>query len=90
MSKSPLSQLASISEGMIGKATSNPTAARLLQTGQQLLDRTDDLTKRVRGLEAMEKRIVELEERVEKLEHKRSRKPAASKGEPDSSASGDA
>lgn len=87
MSKSPLSQLASISEGMIGKATSNPTAARLLQTGQQLIDRTDDLTKRVRGLEAMEKRIVELEARVEKLEKKRSRKPPAPKPEP---ASGDA
>jgi hypothetical protein len=87
MSKSPLSQLASISEGMIGKATSNPTAARLLQTGQLLIDRTDDLTKRVRGLEAMEKRIVELEERVEKLEKKRTRKPAAPKS---TSASGDA
>ena len=55
MSKSPLSQLASISEGMIGKATNHPTAARLLQTGQQLIDRVDDLSKRVRGLEAMEK-----------------------------------
>jgi len=87
MSKSPLSQLASISEGMIGKAANNPTAARLLQTGQQLIDRTDDLTKRVRGLEAMEKRLVELEERVDKLEKKRARKPAASKTE---SASGDA
>ena len=87
MSKSPLSQLASISEGMIGKAANNPTAAKLLQTGQQLLDRTDDLTKRVRGLEAMEKRIVELEERVDKLEKKRARKPVAPEAE---TASGDA
>jgi hypothetical protein len=77
MSKSPLSQLASISEGMIGKAASHPTATRLLQTGQQLIDRVDDLTKRVRGLEAMEKRLVELESRVDKLESKRTRKPAA-------------
>jgi hypothetical protein len=87
MSKSPLSQLASISEGMIGKAANHPTASRLLQTGQVLIDRTDDLTKRVRGLEAMERRIVELEERVDKLEKKRARKPAAPK---DESTSGDA
>ena len=77
MSKSPLSQLASLGEDMIGRAAHNPTAARLVQTGMQLKDRVDDLTKRVRGLEAMERRIAELEERVETLEKKRTRaKPA--------------
>jgi polyhydroxyalkanoate synthesis regulator phasin len=34
----------------------------------QLRDRVDDLTRRVRGLEGMEKRIDELEQRVAKLE----------------------
>jgi len=71
MSKSPLSQLASFSEELIGKAAQNPAAARLLEAGQQMRDRVDDLSKRVRGLEAMETRIVELEARVEKLEAKR-------------------
>jgi phage shock protein A len=74
MSKSPLSQLASLGEEVIGRAAHNPTAARLVQTGMQLKDRVDDLTKRVRGLEAMERRIAELEQRVEALEAKRSRK----------------
>ncbi len=71
MSKSPLSQLASLGEEVIGKAAHNPTAARLLQTGQQLKERVDELSKRVRGLEAMERRIAELEQRLEKLETKR-------------------
>jgi hypothetical protein len=71
MSKSPLSQLASLSEELIGKAAQNPAAARLLEAGQQLKDRVDDLSKRVRGLEAMETRIVELEQRIDKLEAKR-------------------
>ena len=82
MSKSPLSQLASLGEEMIGKASQNPAAAKLLEAGQQLRDRVDDLSKRVRGLEAMENRIAELEGRVEKLESKRSRKaePGSSTG----------
>ena len=34
----------------------------------QMKERVDDLSKRVRGLEAMEKQIAELEKRVAKLE----------------------
>ena len=50
------------------------------QTGLQLRDRVDDLSKRVRGLEAMENRLEELEVRVEKLEHRgASTKATASK-----------
>jgi polyhydroxyalkanoate synthesis regulator phasin len=36
----------------------------------QLKDRVDDLSKRVRGLEGMEKRIDDLEKRLAKLEAK--------------------
>jgi len=77
MSKSPLSQLASLGEEVINRAAHNPRTARIVETGMQLKDRVDDLAKRVRGLEAMERRIDELEQRVESLEKKRSRaKPA--------------
>ncbi len=48
----------------------------------QLKDRVDDLTKRVRGLEGMERRIVELEQRVEALEAKRTRKKTATEEPP--------
>ncbi len=87
MSKSPLSQLASLGEEMIEKASQNPAAAKLLEAGQQLRDRVDDLSKRVRGLEAMENRIAELEGRVEKLESKRGGRKAAA--EPGSSTGSD-
>ena len=68
MARNPLSQLASLGEEVLGKASHSPAAAKVLQGAMQLKDRVDDLTKRVRGLEAMEKRIDELEQRVAKLE----------------------
>lgn len=66
--KNPLDRLASLGEEVLGKAASNPTAHKLLQSATQLKDRVDDLSKRVRGLEAMEKRINQLEKRLAKLE----------------------
>ena len=76
MGRNPLTQLASLGEDVIGKASQNPTASRFLQGAVQLRDRVDDLSKRVRGLEQMEKQIAELEKRVAKLEGT-GRKPAA-------------
>ncbi len=55
MAKSPLDRLASLGEEVLGKAQQNPAAHRLLQGAMQLKDRVDDLSKRVRGLEQMEK-----------------------------------
>jgi hypothetical protein len=80
MTRNPVTSLASLSEDVLGKVSQNPTAARLVQSATQARDRLDDLTKRVRGLEAMEKRIAELEERVVKLETKKP--PAARKAAP--------
>ena len=68
MAKSTLDRLTSLGEEVIGKAAHNPTAARVLQGAMQLKDRVDDLSKRVRGLEGMEKRIAQLEKRIAKLE----------------------
>ena len=71
MTRNPLDRLASLGEEVLGKASQNPTAARVLQSAMQLKDRVDDLSKRVRGLEAMEKRLAEVEERLDKLESKK-------------------
>jgi outer membrane murein-binding lipoprotein Lpp len=76
MGKSPLDRLASLGEDVLGKASQNPTAAKLLQGAMQLGDRVDDLSKRVRGLEAMEKRLAQLEKRVAKVEGA-AKKPSA-------------
>jgi TolA-binding protein len=68
MAKSPLDRLTALGEEVLGKASQNPTAARVLQGAMQMKDRVDDLSKRVRGLEGMEKRLTQLEKRLAKLE----------------------
>ena len=73
MARNPLSlsQLTSLGEEVLEKASQNPTAARVVQGAMQMKDRVDDLARRVRGLEAMEKRIEQLEKRLAKLESAR-------------------
>jgi DNA repair ATPase RecN len=68
--KTPFDRLASLGEEVLGKAATNPAAARVVQSAMQLKDRVDELTKRVRGLEAMENRLAEVEARLAKLESK--------------------
>jgi DNA repair ATPase RecN len=75
MTRNPLDRLASLGEEVLGKASQNPTAARVLQGAMQLKDRVDDLSKRVRGLEAMEKRLAQLEKRLGTLEYAAKKKP---------------
>ena len=79
MTKNPLDRLANLGEEVLGKASQSPTANRVLQSAMQMKDRVDDLTKRVRGLEGMEKRITQLEKRLEKLEAKPKRATSSSK-----------
>ena len=77
--KNPLDRLASLGEEVLGKASQNPAANKLVQGAMQLKDRVDDLSKRVRGLEQMEKRLNQLETRVAKLEGHEKKSPAAKK-----------
>jgi hypothetical protein len=77
MAKTTFDRLTSLGEEVLGKASKNPAAARVLHGAMQMKDRVDDLTKRVRGLEAMEKRLAQLEKRIAKLEGGSARKPAS-------------
>jgi hypothetical protein len=65
---SALDRLTSLGEDVLGKASQNPTASKFIQQGMQLKAKVDDLSKRVRGLEGMEKKINQLEKRIAKLE----------------------
>ncbi len=67
-STSALDRLTSLGEDVLGKASQNPTANKVIQQGMQLKSKVDDLSKRVRGLETMEKKINQLEKRIAKLE----------------------
>jgi hypothetical protein len=66
--KNPLDRLATLGEELLGKASQSPTAAKAIQSALQAKELADDLSKRVRGLEKMEKRIADLEKRLAKLE----------------------
>ena len=79
MTKSTIDRLTTFGEEVIGKASQNPNLARVVGAATQLKDRVDDLSKRVRGLEAMEKRIAELETRVKKVEGAQKRAATAAK-----------
>jgi predicted RecB family endonuclease len=62
-----LSRLADLSEEAIQRLTDAPGADRLLGALNAMRDRTDELQKRVRGLEELEKRLAALERKVDKL-----------------------
>jgi hypothetical protein len=62
-----LGRLADMSEEAIQRLSDAPGADKLLGAMNALRDRTDDLQKRVRGLENLEQRLSALERKVDKL-----------------------
>jgi hypothetical protein len=76
-----LGRLADMSEEAIQRLSDAPGADKLLGAMNSLKDRTDELQKRVRGLEDLEKRLAAVEAKVAKLS-----KPAAVKSAGDSAA----
>jgi hypothetical protein len=62
-----LGRLADLSEEAIQRLGEVPGADRALGAVNVLRDRTDELQKRVRGLEGLEKRLADLERKVDKL-----------------------
>ena len=62
-----LGRLADLSEDAIQRLSDAPGADRVLGALNALRDRTDELQKRVRGLEDLEKRLSALERKVDKL-----------------------
>jgi uncharacterized protein involved in exopolysaccharide biosynthesis len=62
-----LGKLADLSEEAIQRLSDAPGADRALGALNALRDRMDELQKRVRGLEDLEKRLAALERKVDKL-----------------------
>jgi hypothetical protein len=62
-----LGRLADMSEEAIQRLSDAPGADKLLGAMNALRDRTDELQKRVRGLENLETRLSALERKVDKL-----------------------
>jgi hypothetical protein len=62
-----LSRLADLSEDAIQRLNSAPGGDRVLGAFNALRERMDELQKRVRGLEDLDKRLTALEGKVDKL-----------------------
>ena len=62
-----LGRLADLSEDAIQRLTEVPGADRAVGALNALRERTDELQRRVRGLEGMEQRLAALERKVDKL-----------------------
>jgi uncharacterized protein involved in exopolysaccharide biosynthesis len=62
-----LGRLADMSEEAIQRLSDAPGADKLLGAMNAMRDRTDELQKRVRGLEDLEQRLTALERKVDKL-----------------------
>ena len=62
-----LSRLADRGEEVIGKLGDMPGAQRLLELASVLKERADELQKRIRGLDELERRVAALERKVDQL-----------------------
>lgn len=62
-----MAKLADLSEGAIQRLSEAPGADRVLQALKGLGDRVDELQRRTRGFEELEKRLSTLEKRVDGL-----------------------
>ena len=65
--KDLLTMLADRGEEAIQRLADAPGADRVLGAAQALRDRLDEMQKRIRGIDALEKRVAELEQKVEAL-----------------------
>lgn len=74
-----LGRLADLSEEAIQRLSDVPGADKALAAINSLRERTDELQKRVRGLEGLEARIADLERKVDKLQKGSSASPSAAK-----------
>jgi uncharacterized protein YoxC len=74
--KDLLTRLSDVGEEALSRVAGSPTTTRLLDTVGGMRDRLDDVQKKVRGLDALEKRVTKLEKRVDELS-KPKRAPAS-------------
>lgn len=73
-----LGRLADLSEEAVQRLAEAPGADRVLQALKGLADRVDELQRRTRGFEELERRLTTLEKRVDSMaKPKPARKPAS-------------
>lgn len=65
--KDLLTRLSDVGEEALSRVAGSSTTARVLDTVGGMRERLDDVQKKVRGLDALEKRVAKLEKRVDEL-----------------------
>jgi cell division protein FtsB len=65
--KDLLTRLSDVGEEALSRVASSSTTARVIDTVGGMRERLDDVQKKVRGLDALEKRVAKLEKRVDDL-----------------------
>ena len=81
--KDLLARLTDLSEGAIQRISEAPGADKALQALKGLGDKVDELQRRTRGFEELEKRLTALEKRVDAMgKPKPARRPPASSPRP--------
>ncbi len=76
--KDLITRLSDVGEEALSRVAGSPTASRVLDTVGGMRERLDDVQKKVRGLDALERRVAKLEKRVEELS-KPKRTPSATR-----------
>lgn len=85
--QSIVDRLADLGEEAIQRIGNAPGGDKVLAAMAGTRDRLDDLQKRVRGLEALDKRVETIEARLDKLEGKSKKAPATTPKSSSSSSS---
>jgi hypothetical protein len=80
--KDLLTMLADRGEEAIQRLSDAPGADRLLGAAQALRDRMDEMQKRIRGIDALEKRVAALEKKVEALSTPSTRRKTTTTSKP--------
>lgn len=65
--KDLLTRLSDVGEEALSRVASSTTTSRVMETVGGMRERLDDVQRKVRGLDALEKRVAKLEKRVEEL-----------------------
>ena len=65
--KDLLGRLSDVGEEALSRVAGSPTASRVFDSVGGMRERLDDVQKKLRGLDALERRVEKLEQRVEEL-----------------------
>ena len=78
--KDIIKRLSASGEDVVQRIADLPGGAKLLEAGNALRDRLDDVTRRLRALDGLDQRVAELEKRLDELSRpKPARKTTARK-----------